>query len=376
MSHDPVAEIALDFVQATPHTCWVFLTLSTRSGLTGYGEATLIGQEVALAAGFAALAARARALPDADPAALAQTIPLAGLAEAALHSALDQALWDVAARRTGQSLAMALGGLRRRVVPVYANINRRTRDRSPAGFAASAQAARAAGFTAFKIAPFDEVSPAFCAAGEGLALAAPGLARIAAVRSAIGPDAALLVDCHWRFDADTAAAVLQACAEHRVCWFECPVAETEAAIPALRALRSLAHRHDMRLAGGEKFVRIAQFAPFIAAGVYDVLMPDIKYVGGLAEALALAAHMAEAGIAFSPHNPSGPIAHAASVQLCAAAPTLDRLEMQWDETPLFAALTQPAPPMPVGGRIAVPEDRGGIGVILDRELAGRHAPPG
>jgi len=373
MSGDRIADIALDFVQATPRTCWVFLTIETQSGLIGHGEATLSGEEAALAAGFPALAARARVLADTQPALLAQDQGFSGLAEASLHSALDQALWDVAARRAGVPLAIALGGMRRRSVPVYANINRRTRDRSPAGFTASAREARAAGFTAYKIAPFDDVTPQSCADGSADAAIAAGLTRIAAVRAAIGAEAELLVDCHWRFDVPSAIAVLQACAEHRVCWFECPLPETEAAIPALRDLRARAHRCEMRLAGGERFVRIGEFEPFIAAGAYDVLMPDVKYVGGLAEALRLAARMEAAGIAFSPHNPSGPVAHAASVQLCAASPALDRLEMQWDETPLFAALTQPSPPRPHAGRITVPADRSGIGVMLDRELAARHA---
>jgi galactonate dehydratase len=374
MSADPVADIVLDIVEATPRTRWVFLTLTTESGLVGQGEATLQGEEAALASLFPALAALARGLPDASPAALPVGRALPGLADAALHGALDQALWDVAARRAGQPLAVALGGMRRPSVPVYANINRRTRDRSPAGFAASAREARAAGFTAYKIAPFDEVTPERREAGEARAAAAPGLARIAAVREAIGTEAELLVDCHWRFDVDAATVVLDACAERGVCWFECPLPETEAMIPALRALRARAHRHAMRLAGGEKLIRLEQFAPFIAAGAYDVLMPDVKYVGGLAEAIALAERMATAGIAFSPHNPSGPIAHAASVQLCAASPALDRLEMQWDETPLFTELTHPAPPLPERGVIAVPADRPGIGVVLDRALAARHAP--
>lgn len=376
MSADAVADIALDIVQATPRTHWAFLTLTTAAGLVGQGEATLNGEEAALASGFPAFAALARSLPHASPAALPPGRELPGLAEAALHSALDQALWDVTARRAGQPLAVALGGIRRHSVPVYANINRRTRDRSPAGFAASAREARTAGFTAYKIAPFDEVTPERRAAGEARDAAGPGLARIAAVRAAIGAEAELLVDCHWRFDVEAATAVLDQCAEQGVCWFECPLLETEAMIPALQGLRRQAHRHGMRLAGGEKLVRLAQFAPFIAAGAYDVLMPDVKYVGGLAEAMALATRMAASGIAFSPHNPSGPIAHAASVQLCAASPALDRLEMQWNETPLFAALTHPAPPWPENGVIAVPAERAGIGVVLDRELAARHAPPG
>jgi galactonate dehydratase len=363
MSHDPVSALKLDFVQATPATSWAFLTLTTRAGFTGFGEASLFGAEKALAAGYAALESLAFSLPHAAPEALPANRPLADLAGAALYSALDQALWDAAARRAGLPLAVALGGARRTAIQVYANINRRTRDRSPEGFAASAAQARAAGFTAYKIAPFDEVTPSALCSGTALEAATPGLARIAAVRSAIGAGE-LLVDCHWRFDPPSAAAVLTECAAHGVSWFECPIPETEDAIPAITGLRALAHRHAMRLVGGERLVRLAAFAPFITAGAYDVMMPDIKYVGGFAEALRLAERMEAAGIAFSPHNPSGPIAHAASIQLCAAAASLDRLELQWDETPLFSSIVAPPVPEPRAGIISVPLDSPGIGTVL------------
>jgi galactonate dehydratase len=374
VTKDRVRTIALDFVRATPATVWAFLALQTEAGFFGLGEATLVGEEAALAAGFPVLRSLALALPHAAPEALPADRPLQNLAEAALHSALDQALWDLAARRAGVALATALGGARRGRVPLYANINRRTRDRSPEGFAASARAARKIGFRAFKIAPFDEVTVEARQAGGALAAAAAGLTRIAAVRAAIGPEAELLVDCHWRFDEEAARVVLAECAARGVAWFECPLPETEETIPAIVGLRGLAHRHGMRLAGGEKLIRLAAFAPFIDAGAYDVMMPDIKYVGGLAEMLRLAERMAAAGIAFSPHNPSGPVAYAASLQLCAAAPALDRLELQWDESFLFSALAAPPLPEPSGGAVAVPLDRPGIGIALDRTLMTRHAP--
>jgi len=270
-------------------------------------------------------------------------------------------------------LTAALGGARRSQVPLYANINRRTRDRSPEGFAASATQACNAGFTAIKMAPFDEVTVETIESGTAQKAADRGLARIAAVRSAIDARE-LLVDCHWRFDKHSAHTVLTECAARGVCWFECPLPESEDNIPDIVALRASANRHGMRLAGGEKLVRLAAFAPFIAAGAYDVMMPDIKYVGGLAEALRLAKRLQAAGIAFSPHNPSGPVAHAASIQLCAAAPALDRLEMQWNESPLFEALVDPSLPTPQNGSVNVPLESPGIGVNLNRAVLLRNSP--
>ena len=82
-------------------------------------------------------------------------------------------------------MADLLGGICRDRIAVYANINRRTSPRTPEGFAASAGVVTAAGYTIFKLAPFDEVSVERCAGGDIAALMAPGLARIRATRAGL-----------------------------------------------------------------------------------------------------------------------------------------------------------------------------------------------
>ena len=63
------------------------------------------------------------------------------------------------------------------------------------------------------------------------------------------------------------------------------------------------------------------FRPFLEAGIYDVIMPDVKYAGGLRELLRIGEFAAGLGVACSPHNPSGPIAHAHSLHLSAHLPS-------------------------------------------------------
>lgn len=166
-------------------------------------------------------------------------------AGAAVACAIDQALWDIASRRERKPLHATLGAARRAEIPLYANINRRTLDRSPSGFAASARHAIAHGFDAIKIAPFDGVRP-----GSGDAVAA-GIARAAAVRAEIGSTRQLFVDCHWRFDADTTKRALDALLELGIAWFECPIAEIPANLGSLRDLRARANAGAAVLAGCE-----------------------------------------------------------------------------------------------------------------------------
>ena len=58
----------------------------------------------------------------------------------------------------------------------------------------------------------------------------------------------------------------------------------------------------MKLAGAERQVAIAGFKPFVADGLLDVVMPDIKYAGGYAEMLNIAGLCANHNVGFSPHT--------------------------------------------------------------------------
>lgn len=290
-----------------------------------------------------------RGSADTWPASLGRDHQLENLAEAAAYSAVDQALWDIEGQRRGQPVAHLLEASARRAVPLYANINRRTSDRSPGGFAGSAQAALRTGYDAIKIAPLDEVD-----SSSSVNDLAAGLARIAAVRAQIGPERRLMIDCHWRMTVRTATSFIEAAAQYAPYWIECPLPETAENLGALRRLRALANRHGIRLAGCEENIRCAGFAPFLEAGAYDTMMPDVKYVGGMKEMLGLARMLELAGVEFSPHNPTGPIAHAASLQVSAAARNLTMLEMQYDETPWFERLQSPTLPVPESGVAYLP----------------------
>jgi len=349
-------------VDVTPRTCWIFVELTDADGAKGAGEATY-GKD------SAAVVALTRRIADG----LLGGTPEAGLAglarprniiEGAAVSALNLALHDLLARRQRVSLATYLGGERRRSVALYANINRRTGDRTPTGFADGARVAIDAGYSAFKIAPFDDVTPAVCAEAGFTAALHKGLARIAATRDAIGPAARLMVDCHWRFTEAKAVEAIDACAQFGLHWFECPISEDSEFLPAIARLRGRAHARGMLLAGGEHIVGREELTQLLEAGAYDVIMPDVKYVGGLEEMLRMAQAQRRAGVAFSPHNPTGPVSHAASLEICAAVGEIDLLEHQFDETPLFESLVGTTLPASKGGVVELAAGRHGHGVSL------------
>lgn len=374
MMQDQLRSAQWHRIGVSAKTCWIFVQLRQHDGAVGCGEASLPGQEDAVIEAAHALAPRVLQAAIGRPGSFAAGIVPADLATAAVVSAVDQALWDLHARAEQRTVADMLGGVCRNRIAVYANINRRTESRTPQGFAQSARDALAAGHCAFKLAPFDEVTTSVCAAGGGEAAMHSGLARIAAVRDAIGPHRRLMVDCHWRFDEATAAALVRAVAELELHWIECPLPEIDAHIDALVRLRSLANARGIRLAGMEHGIGFDAFRPYCDAGAYDVMMPDVKYMGGLREMLHAAEQFALRGVQFSPHNPTGPIGHAASLQLAAAAASFDMLELQFDESPLFGQLVGGGFGPVVDGYCQFPAEAG-LGAQLHDAALSRHALP-
>jgi len=356
-----VASVELQVAQVSDKSRWTFVRVTTSDGLVGVGEATLGGREEQIRTELAPMAdALIGALADAR---LHQRLPDAReLPQAAARAALDQALWDLLARVRGLPCAHLLGGMHRHEIELYANINRRTTDRSVAGFVACAREAVGAGYGSLKIAPFDEVSITGSTA-DRITAARTGIDRVHAVRHAIGPDVSLMVDCHWRFDEASAADVMSALAPAALYWVECPVPESETTLDAIVRLRARANALGMRLAGNELGVGLRGFLPYLKAGAYDVMMPDVKYVGSLLEVVQMAEQFQAFGAELSPHNPNGPVCHAASLQVCAALPRKARLESQYRETDWFDALVTPALPQSSRGQVTL-TDAPGLGVSL------------
>lgn len=335
-----IERIAFRGLNVTPRTNWCFLELTTTEGLVGIGECTLANQEPLVAAEVARLDALLRGQDAGARNRIARYLPHApgGLVAATALSALDQALCDLAAQRAGMPIHAWLGGALHDPVTLYANINRGTNPRTPAGFAAAAMRAVREGFVAVKLAPFDPLVWEDGHTPANRAAYAEGLARIAAVRDAVGPDVAVMVDAHWRFSAGGAAALVRDVAPFGLFWLECPVAEANHA--AITRLRGMANDRGMRLAGAETLSGLSAYRPLVEAGCYDVLMPDAKHAGGIEEIRRIGALAQTAGIEMAPHNPTGPVCHAHSVHLCATIPNFLMLEVQFGETEAFFDIVQ------------------------------------
>lgn len=354
-------------------TNWIFVRVRLDDGTDGVGEASLNGWEPLVRAYCAQLAEDLCGSELPAVRARLATYPHSpgGLVASAAKSAIEQALIDAEGRSRGVPAWQLLGGKRRDRVPVYANINRATADRTPGGCARAAQAALAQGFRAVKIAPFDGVLPDALDQPETRRAIDLGIERVKAMRAAIGPSTPLMIDCHWRFDPPTARAVLERLADVRLHWFECPVSEQPSLHDALADLRAAANAQGVMIAACELQTAVAGFRPFIAPRRVDVIMPDVKYAGGMAQMLRIAAFAQAHGVKFSPHNPTGPVCTYASLHAAAAATDCESLELQVGESELYFDVVGGARPPFVDGAFVVP-DAPGLGVTLDDAVLAAH----
>ena len=148
-----------------------------------------------------------------------------------------------------------------------------------------------------------------------------------------------------------------------VSWYECPLPETEETIQPLKALRAKANERGMRLAGCEKFTGWKEFKPFVENSVYDVIMPDAKYAGGMREIMSVGERASKHGVAVSLHNPSGPVSHCVSLHISAGLNNGIPLEFQFNETPLFDGIATGIIPPRTGSSTL--HDGLGIGIGLN-----------
>ncbi|HET6194545.1 MAG TPA: mandelate racemase/muconate lactonizing enzyme family protein, partial [Acetobacteraceae bacterium] len=340
---------------------WIFVQVETDDGIVGLGEASHSGDDAAVT--FLIRHSLRPKLLGRDPSSveaiwrdLAQRAAgglLDGRLEATALSGIEHALWDVNGQALGVPIHRLLGGALRDRVRLYANINRHVTERSPEGFAKAAATAVSEGFTAVKLAPFDNVQWSQRDRAEARPALVRGIDRVAAVRDAIGPDIELMVDCHERFNREMAVRVGRELAKLGVVWFEDPTGPAD----DLSGLAHIRANVDLPLVTGERMFGRAAFWPLLQAGVVGTIMPDVKHCGGLWEGKKIAAMAEAARVMVSPHNPSGPIAALASVHLAATLPNFSRLEFAWGEVPWRAALTTPAEPI-ANGEFSVPQAPG------------------
>ena len=368
-----IESVSFAVVEVTARTTWTFAGFRDVGGLETLVEITSGDNTKAV---VATLFEAVTTLSTRELSSEADVLPSLGLTavdvtgKQALEmavSALRTATAQLQATRSGQSLTRFLGGEDVESILLYANVNRHllTRDRSPRAFADAAKLAVQRGFEIVKCAPFDEASPP--SSVEAIfETAGPGIERVAAIREAVGPGVRLLVDCHSRFEVHTAPLVAAELVKLDIGWFEEPVSPTE----DTSALSSIAEKVSMPVAGGESGYGRTFFDGLIKRNAVSIIMPDVKYCGGVVEACRAGISATRSGAGVSFHSPSGPISLLASAHVTAAVEGAMPLEHAVYEADWRADLIQPRERIE-RGRLWFAGGPG-LGAVLNDDVVNRH----
>ncbi|HEY1197341.1 MAG TPA: mandelate racemase/muconate lactonizing enzyme family protein [Thermoplasmata archaeon] len=238
-------------------------------------------------------------------------------------SAVDIACHDLIGRSLGAPISTLLGGAIRTTVRAYSN-GWYSDAIEPAEFADRARGMVRQGFRALKFDPFSDqyrtLSP------EGLEAA---VARVAAVREAVGETVDLLIEYHGRFLPEAAIRAGRALDAFHPRFMEEPV------IPELSdALAEFRRAVRTPVALGERLLTAADFESFLHRGLVDILQPDITNSGGFTYGREIAGVAVAWGAPVAYHNAFGPVQTAATLQMDAVLPTFflqESFEASWPE---------------------------------------------
>ena len=155
------------------------------------------------------------------------------------------------------------------------------------------------------------------------------------------------------------------CIRDRLSWYEEPVPPTD-----LESTKAIKNGISQTLAGGEFLFGVTGFEPLCRERAVDIIMPDVKHCGGIAELRRIATVAELYDVLVSPHNPSGPVSTMISAQVCAGLPNFDVLEYQWNEVPWRSDLVSPSEEF-TDGMLRVPNGHG-FGISLNERVIREH----
>jgi galactonate dehydratase len=354
MTIDQLQTVAVD---VGPERTWLFVEVRTDEGLIGVGECSQSGLDEGVITQIDRLARLYLGQNPLDLIERRQTLlqyPASGRILHAAVSGLEQALWDLCGKALGVPCYQLLGGRVRDEIPLYANVTLAALGRVPEEYATLAHQAVKDGFRAVKFDLFDG-SPL----REGVADRAYYLrhvdlavARVQAVREAVGSDIDIMTDWAYCVPVGDARRLAERLAQFNISWIEAPFVTSD---PSL--LADLRRDLTPRLCLGETLLGRKAFRPLLDAHAVDVIMPDVKWCGGILEARKIAAMAEVYEVEVSPHNMSGPVSTAAAVHLCATLPNFLSLEYCWG-VPLWRGELVAGSERVVNGCIPVPTEPG------------------
>ena len=285
---------------------WLFLKMTTESGLVGWGEPVVEGRADTVAAcvremSEALIGKSAEEIEDTFQMLYRTGFYRGGPVLTSALSGIEQAMWDIKGKAHGMSVYQMLGGKCRDRIQVYRWIG----GDHPRDTAAAAKEALSQGYHAVKMNGTNELKWI-----DDHKKLDETVDRVAAIREAVGDQLGIAVDFHGRVHKTMARLLMKKLEEYDLMFVEEPVL-TENEDEFLEFSRTV----NIPIATGERNFTRWGFKRMLTRGGVDILQPDVSHCGGILEMRKIAA-MAEAfDVAVAPHCPLGPIALAACLQV-------------------------------------------------------------
>ncbi|HUE69920.1 MAG TPA: mandelate racemase/muconate lactonizing enzyme family protein [Pirellulaceae bacterium] len=285
---------------------YLFLRLTTDTGLTGVGEATLEWQELTVQTLIHEwLEERILGV---NPLDIEQTFGnlirdqyQGGSTVMTAISGAEIACWDLVGKACGQPVYKLLGGRARERLPAYAN-GWYGGAQTPQQYAEKANEVVSRGYGGMK---FDPLSVAWKEMSREEMDDAEQI--VAAVRQAVGSEIDLMIEVHGRLSVSCAIEMGRRLAKYDPAWYEEPVTPH-----SLDQLLEVKQALPFPIAAGERLYMLEEFERLAALRACDVVQMDLAHCGGLHVGKKIAALAQPQDMLLSPHCSIGPVA------LCAA----------------------------------------------------------
>lgn len=267
-------------------------------------------------------------------------------------SAVDVALWDLAGRQLGASVAQLLGGRRERLQAYASSAAMDSID----DYVAEALRCVAQGYRGYKLHPFN--------------VPQRDIALCRAVREAVGPNVALMLDVAKTYDRMAAMQVGRVLEALDFAWFEEPLPhhDIEGYAELRRALR-------VPIIGAET---VAGHGPAVAnylrANALDMVLCDVYWKAGITGMVKTAALCEAMGVKVASHHGASPLMNMANLQVLCGATNADWIEILVPESGYNFALPGYLAP-DADGFVHLP-DGPGLGVAPDWDYIRTHTVPG
>ena len=345
-------------------TNWVFVKVYTDEGIAGVGEATLEYKEKAL---VGAVEHIKEYLVGKNPLQIEKhwhdiyrdAYWRGGAVLMSALSAVEMALWDILGKSLHVPVYQLLGGKVHDKVRIYVN-GWFSGAKEPEEFGEKARIAVQRGITAMKWDPFGKSSLEITIRDLDKALR-----NVAAVREAVGNEVDLLIEGHGRFNIPTSIKIAKELEQFHPMFFEEPVPPDN-----IDALKEVKDRSPVAISAGERLYTRWDYRPMYDKMAADYIQPDISHAGGMMELKKIAAEAESRYIPFAPHNPSGPVANAATLQLAATCPNFCILEIMYSDVDWRKDVTNESLEYK-DGFMTIP-DKPGLGIEINEEACLAH----